>query len=103
MFIVANVAILVTMLLTLIRALLGPSLYDRVLAINTFGTVTVLFIAVSVFVKGRPALLDIALLYALINFISSIAVLKFFEYGDLGGGASSELQQRSGRQRERRA
>ena len=84
MFAVATIAILVAMLLALGRALLGPTLYDRILAVNTFGTITVLFIAIFGFLTGRPEFLDIALVYALINFITTIAVLKFFEYGDLG-------------------
>jgi len=87
MFAVATIAILIAMLLALARALLGPSLYDRILAVNTFGTVTVLFIAIFGFLTGRPEFLDIALVYALINFITTIAVLKFFEYGDLGRGS----------------
>lgn len=77
-------AIFITMILVLARALLGPTLYDRILAVNIFGTKTVLIIAVFGFLTGRPEFLDIALVYALINFIGTIAVLKFFEYGDLG-------------------
>lgn len=84
MFIAAAAALLVTMLLALLRAFIGPTLYDRILAVNTFGTKTVLMIAVLGFLMGRPDFLDIALLYALINFIGTIAVLKFFRYGDLG-------------------
>lgn len=84
MFIAASVAILITMALALVRALLGPTVYDRVLAMNMFGTKTVLIIAVLGFLNGRPDFLDLALLYALINFIGTLAVLKFFEYGDLG-------------------
>jgi multicomponent Na+:H+ antiporter subunit F len=83
MFAVASAAILVTMALALSRALLGPTVYDRVLAVNMFGTKTVLIIAVLGFLTGRPDFLDLALLYALINFIGTLAVLKFFEYGDL--------------------
>ncbi len=83
MFVVAAAAILATMALALTRALLGPTLYDRVLAVNMFGTKTVLIIAVMGFLTGRPDFLDLALLYALINFIGTLAVLKFFEYGDL--------------------
>jgi len=93
MFAVTTIAILVAMLLALGRALLGPTLYDRILGVNTFGTITVLFIAVFGFLTGRPEFLDIALVYALINFITTIAVLKFFEYGDLG--RSSLEQQES--------
>jgi len=83
MFVVTSVAILVTMALALVRALLGPTMYDRVLAMNMFGTKTVLIIAVLGFLNGRPAFLDLALVYALINFIGTLAVLKFFEFGDL--------------------
>ncbi len=83
MFIVTSLAILVTMTLALVRALLGPTVYDRVLAVNMFGTKTVLIIAVLGFLTGRPDFMDLALLYALINFIGTLAVLKFFEYGDL--------------------
>ena len=84
MFAVAAVGIGIGMALVMIRALLGPTLYDRVLALNTFGTKTVLLIAVLGFLAGRPEFLDLALVYALINFIGTIAVLKYFEVGDLG-------------------
>ena len=84
MFVVAALALLVTMGLALVRAYAGPTLYDRILAVNAFGTKTVLMIAVLGFLMGRPDFLDIALVYALINFIGTIAVLKFFRYGDLG-------------------
>ena len=75
--------ILLAMALTLVRAFRGPSLYDRILAANSFGTMTVLFIAVLGFLEGRPAFMDVALMYALINFIGTIAVLKYFKFGDL--------------------
>ncbi len=84
MFAAATAAILATMALALIRALLGPTVYDRILAVNVFGTKTVLLIAVLGFLAERPEFLDLAIVYALINFIGTIAVLKFFEFGDLG-------------------
>lgn len=80
MFVAATIAILVSMLFALGRAFLGPTLYDRILSVNMFGTKTVLLIAVLGFLMGRPAFLDIALVYALINFISIIGILRFFEY-----------------------
>jgi len=89
MFIAATVAVLIAMFLALVRALLGPTIYDRILAVNSFGTKTVLVIALLGFLTDRPDFLDIALVYALINFIGTIAILKFFEYGDLG--KSSDL------------
>jgi multicomponent Na+:H+ antiporter subunit F len=84
MFAVATAGILVSMGLALTRAFLGPTVYDRVMAVNVFGTKAVLLIAVLGFLTERPEFLDLALVYALINFIGNIAVLKFFETGDLG-------------------
>jgi multicomponent Na+:H+ antiporter subunit F len=74
---VVTIATLVTMGLALTRALLGPSIYDRVLAANMFGTKTVLLLSVIAFLYGRPDFLDLALAYALINFIGVLAVLEF--------------------------
>ena len=73
-------ALLIALVLMLIRTLLGPTLYDRVLAVNSFGTMTVLLLGLLGFAMGRPDFLDIALLYSLINFVSTIAILKFFRY-----------------------
>lgn len=78
-FLVAIIAILVTMALALARALLGPSVYDRVLAVNMFGTKTVLLLALVALLNGRPDFLDLALIYALINFIGVLAVLQFVQ------------------------
>lgn len=79
MYYAAAAAILVTMALALARALLDSTVYDRVLAANMFGTKTVLLLAVVAFLYGREDLLDLALAYALINFISVLAVLKFVQ------------------------
>ena len=83
-FLVATIALFVGMALVLIRLYAGPTLYDRVLAGNAFGTYTVMFIGVLGFLMGRPDFLDIALLYALINFVGTIAVLKYFRYRAIG-------------------
>lgn len=83
---VALAGVLVAMALTLVRAALGPSTYDRILSVNTFGTATVLFIAVLGFFTGRPDFLDLALLYALLNFLGTIAILKYFKHGSLAAG-----------------
>lgn len=79
MFYAAAIAIVITMALALGRALLGPTVYDRVLAVNMFGTKTVLLLAVVAFLYGRPDFLDLALAYALINFIGVLAVLEFIQ------------------------
>ena len=84
MFYVATISIMISFILVLVRLFLGPTLYDRVLALNAFGTLAVLMISVVGFLFGRPDFLDIALLYALLNFISTIAILKFFRYKEIG-------------------
>lgn len=82
MYIAASLAILVTLGLALSRALMGPTVYDRIAAINMFGTKIVLLIAVLAFLSGRTDLLDIALVYALINFIAVVAVMKLIVDGN---------------------
>ena len=84
MFYIATISILISFILVLVRLFLGPTLYDRVLALNAFGTLAVLMISVVGFLFGRPDFLDIALLYALLNFIGTIAILKFFRYKEIG-------------------
>ena len=84
MFALAAIALFVAMILVGIRLFSGPTLYDRVMALNSFGTHTVLFIGVLGFLNERPDFLDIALLYALINFVGTIAILKFFRYRAIG-------------------
>ncbi len=80
MFLAGAFALIVSMALMLARLIGGPTLYDRLLAVNSFGTKTVLFLCVFCFIIDRPDGVDIALLYALMNFIATIAVLKFFNY-----------------------
>lgn len=83
-FSVAAIAMFLGMCFVLVRLIKGPTLYDRVLAVNSFGTHTVLLIGIMGFLNGRPDFLDIALLYALINFVGTIAILKFFRYRAIG-------------------
>jgi multicomponent Na+:H+ antiporter subunit F len=84
MFTAVSIAILVAILLYLIRGLLGPTAFDRILAMNAMGTKTVILVAVLGFAFGRPDFLDIALVYAMINFLATMAILKFIEYKRLG-------------------
>jgi len=88
-FVAAMLGVLVTMVLALVRALKGPTAYDRVLAVNMFGTKTVLLIAVIGFLTGRPDFLDLGLVYVLINFIGTIAILKFVQLTGMGEEAQT--------------
>jgi multicomponent Na+:H+ antiporter subunit F len=83
MLLAAAIGLLTAMTLMIVRAIMGPSHYDRILAANSFGTKTVLLIAVIGFVFGRPAFLDVGISYALINFVATVALMKFFRYRSL--------------------
>ena len=83
MFAAAAIAILLALTLAVIRAIRGPTVFDRVLAGNAVGTQAILLLAIVGFLSGRPEWLDIGLIYALLNVISTLAVLKFFRHGDL--------------------
>jgi multicomponent Na+:H+ antiporter subunit F len=90
MFAAAAAALLVTLALVLVRAILGPTVFDRVQAGNTVGTVAVLLLATIGFLTGRPEFLDLAIVYGLLNLVGTIAILKFFRQGDLGDPGEEE-------------
>ncbi len=90
MFSAAALALLVTLGLAIARAIAGPTVFDRVLAGNTVGTVAMLLLAVLGFLTSRPEFLDLALTYGLLNAVGTIAVLKFFRQGDLGDPGENE-------------
>jgi multicomponent Na+:H+ antiporter subunit F len=84
MFTAAAAGLLVALALVLVRAFLGPTVFDRAQAANTVGTLAVLLLAVLGFLAGRPDFLDLAITYGLLNLISTVAVLKYLQYGGLG-------------------
>ena len=92
MFAAAAAAILVALVLALVRAIAGPTVFDRALAANSIGTLCMMMLAVFGFLTERPEFLDLAILYGLLNVIGTIAVLKFFRYGDLGDPGEPEAK-----------
>jgi multicomponent Na+:H+ antiporter subunit F len=92
MFAAAAAALLVALALVVVRAIRGPTVFDRVLAGNTVGSLAILLLAVLGFLTGRPEFLDIGLTYGLLNLISTLAVLKFFRHGDLAHDVGEEEQ-----------
>ncbi len=90
MFSIASGAILAALVFVLIRAIRGPSVFDRVLAGNSVGVLAILLLAAVGFLTGRPEFLDIALTYGLLNLIGTLAVLKFFRHGDLAYDVDGE-------------
>ena len=80
---VAAVAMMVMVFLSLIRAIIGPTAADRVAAINIIGTKTVVMIALISRLYNQGYYLDIAMVYALMSFMTTIGVAKYLEKGGL--------------------
>jgi multicomponent Na+:H+ antiporter subunit F len=91
-FTIASIAVMIALALAVTRAILGPTVFDRVLAANTIGTLAILLLAVIGFLMGRPEWLDIALVYGLLNLIGTLAVLKYFRHGDLAHDAEQDTK-----------
>ncbi len=83
MFTTATIAVIVALILAVIRAVRGPTIFDRVLAGNAVGSLAILLLIVVGFLNGRPEWIDIGLTYALLNLIATLAILKYFRHGDL--------------------
>jgi multicomponent Na+:H+ antiporter subunit F len=82
-------ALLVALAMVVLRAVKGPTAFDRVLAANAIGTIVILIITVYGFVSGRALFIDVALTYGLLNLIGTVAILKFIRHGDLGHSEES--------------
>jgi multicomponent Na+:H+ antiporter subunit F len=90
MFAVATIAVIAALVLVVIRVIKGPTVFDRVLAANTVGTLAILLLAVLGFLNGRPEWLDLGITYGVLNLIGTLAILKFFRHGDLAHDAEEE-------------
>jgi len=90
MFTAATFAVLAALVLVVVRVLRGPTIFDRVLAANSVGTLAIILLAVLGFLNGRPEWLDIALTYGVLNLIGTLAILKFFRHGDLAHDAGED-------------
>ncbi|OJU22194.1 MAG: pH regulation protein F [Alphaproteobacteria bacterium 64-6] len=83
MFAAAMLAVIAALVLVVVRVIKGPTVFDRVLAGNSVGTLAIILVAVLGFLNGRPEFLDVALAYGVLNLIGTLAILKFFRHGDL--------------------
>ncbi|MEM9138391.1 MAG: monovalent cation/H+ antiporter complex subunit F [Pseudomonadota bacterium] len=96
MFEAAIIAVLAALSLAVARALIGPTAFDRLLAVNAIGTFAIMLLALFGFMTGRPEFLDLGITYALLNMIGTLAVLKFFRYGALGHDHSQDNSEDKG-------
>ncbi len=85
-------AVLAAIVLMMIRTLAGPTTFDRLLAANSIGNGAILIVALYGFATGRPDFLDLALTYALLNYVGVFAVLKFFRGDSLGADSGEEAK-----------
>ena len=92
MFTAATVAVILALTLAVVRAVRGPTVFDRVLAGNAVGTLAILLLIVVGFLTGRPEWIDIGLTYALLNLVATLAILKYFRYGDLAYDVDEEAE-----------
>ena len=90
MFAVATIAVIAALVLVVIRVIKGPTVFDRVLAANSVGTLAILLLAVLGFLNGRPEWLDLGITYGVLNLIGTLAILKFFRHGDLAHDAEED-------------
>jgi multicomponent Na+:H+ antiporter subunit F len=90
MFAVGTCAIIAALVLVVVRVVKGPTVFDRVLAANSVGTLAILLLAVLGFLNGRPEWLDLGITYGVLNVIGTLAILKFFRHGDLAHDAGEE-------------
>lgn len=70
-------ALLVLSLAFVYRGVAGPTVYDRIVAVNAVGTTVVVVVVFLAAAYGEPGLLDVALVYALLNFVLSLGVARF--------------------------
>ncbi len=90
MFLVGTLAVMAALVLVVVRVVRGPTLFDRVLAGNSVGTLAIIFLSVLGFLNGRPEWLDLGITYGVLNLIGTLAILKFFRHGDLAHDAEEE-------------
>lgn len=94
MFTVAACAVVIALIVAVVRALKGPTVFDRLLAGNAIGTGAILLLAVFGFLTDRPEFLDIGITYGLLNLIGTLAALKWFKYGDIAHGLEEDSVER---------
>jgi len=90
MFAAATLAVIAAMVLVVVRVVRGPTLFDRVLAGNSIGTLAIILLSVLGFLNGRPEWLDLGLTYGVLNLIGTLAILKYFRHGDLAHDAGED-------------
>lgn len=77
-FTVALIVLAVMIILCLVRAIMGPSVADRIVAVNMMGTMVMVVIAILALKQNEGYLADICIIYAMISFLAVIVLTKVF-------------------------
>lgn len=77
------IILILTIFLCLYRVIAGPGVENRLIAVNTVGTKTIILLVIIGFIYGRPLFIDISIIYAMINFIAALAIAKYLRRGCL--------------------
>ena len=76
-FLGISVTIVLASVVSLYRGIEGPGVFNRIIAVNVIGTKTIVLLVLIGFIYGRPDFVDIALVYALLNFIMTVAAVRY--------------------------
>lgn len=82
-FLAMGLLIIVSISLSLYRGVVGPGVLNRVAAVNVIGTKTIALLVIMGYYFERPLFFDIAILYAMLNFIGTLVFAKYIERGDV--------------------
>lgn len=77
------IILIITIFVCLYRVVFGPGVENRLIAVNTVGTKTIILLVLIGFIFDRSIFLDIAIIYAMINFIATLAIAKYLKGGSL--------------------
>jgi multicomponent Na+:H+ antiporter subunit F len=80
-FIAIGVILAITSIICLYQAVKGPSALDRVVAVNVIGTKTLVLLVLFAFIYGQALYIDVAIVYALINFLLTLTISRYLEKG----------------------
>lgn len=69
----------ISVFMCLVRAIKGPTPFDRILSISSIGTIIAIGISVHGFAFNRPDFVDISLMYVLLNFLGTVAILRYYK------------------------
>jgi multicomponent Na+:H+ antiporter subunit F len=76
-FLSVAIIIVIASFVSLYRGLEGPGIFNRIIAVNVIGTKTIVLLVLIGFIYERPDFFDIALVYAILNFIMTIAATRY--------------------------